>query len=113
MNIFARMALNRAARRYAKLLPGELQADWGASDSYTVGQVAAALDRRGEGGRYVAVAYAAFLSKADYLSVAPSLPLVLPYDVARDLFRRAMPFGDRYSALRDMETTSAPPARYD
>ena len=108
MNVLARWALGRAARRYARLLPGELAADFGASDTYTVGQVAGALDRRGEAGRYVAVAYAAFLSEADYASLASSLPFVPPYNVARDLFRRAKPWGDRYSALRDMETTSGP-----
>ncbi len=112
MNIFSRWAMHRAARRYAKLLPGELEADFGHSETYTVGQVAAALDRRGEAGRYAAIAYAAFLTEADYVGLAPSLPMVLPYDVAKEVFRRAMPWGDRYSALRDMETTSAPPGRY-
>jgi hypothetical protein len=108
MNIFTRWALHRAARRYARLLPGELPADYGSSDTYTAGQVAAALDRRGEDGRYVAIAYAAFLTEADYLGLAHALPLVLPYDNARELFRRGQPWGDRYSALRDMETTSGP-----
>ena len=108
MNVFARMALHRAARRYARLLPGELQADYGASGAYTAGQIAATLDRRQGPGRYVAVAYAGFLTESDYQAIAPSLPVVLPYNLARDLFQRARPFGDRFSSLRALETTSAP-----
>jgi hypothetical protein len=108
VNLFARMGLHRAAKAYARRLPGELEADWGASAAYTIDQVRAALDRCHLNGRYVAVAYAAFLSEADYLRLAPSLPLVLPYDVAQGLFRRAKPSGDRFSDLRDAETTSAP-----
>ncbi len=108
MNWFFRMALHRAARHLAQRLPQELRADWGASDAYTVEQVRAALARCRFSGRYVAIAYAAFLSEEDYLKVAPSLPLVLPYHKARVLFERARPSGDAFSALRDSETTSAP-----
>jgi len=108
MNFLSRMALHRAAKRYARRLPGELQADWGASDAYTIDQVRTAITRSRLGGRYIAVAYASFLTQADYLKVAPSLPLVLPYDRARDAFDRARPSGDRFSEQRDNETTSAP-----
>jgi len=87
VNVFARMALHRAARRYARLLPGELQADYGASGAYTAGQIAATLDRRQGPGRYVAVAYAGFLTESDCQAIAPSLPVVLPYNLARDLFQ--------------------------
>jgi hypothetical protein len=107
MNIFARFALHRAARIYARRLPGELQTDWGASAAYTVDQVRSAIARSQVGGRYVAVAYAAFLTEEDYLSVAWSLPLVLPYDVARSVFQRESPWGDKFSEQRDRETNSA------
>ena len=99
MNIFLRMMMSVAARRYANFLPRELEADWGASDNYTVGQVAASLGRRGEDGRYVAVAYAGLLAEADYQTVAASLPLALPYDVAREAFRRAGPWAGRFGPL--------------
>jgi hypothetical protein len=112
VNFLSRIALHRAAKAYAKYLPGELEADWGASGSYTVDQVRAAIERRNLKGRYVALAYAAFLTEADYLKVAPSLPLVLPYDIARDVFQRAKPWGDRFTDQRDSEATSAPPGPY-
>jgi hypothetical protein len=102
------MALHRAARTYARRLPAELQADWGASGTYTIDQVRAAIARTGGKGRYIAVAYAALLTEVDYLNVAASLPLRLPYDVARGVFQRAKPAGDRFSEQRDSETTSAP-----
>ena len=60
----------------------------------------------------VAVAYAGFLTEAGYLAIAPSLPVVLPYDLARDLFQRARPIGDRFSSLRALEVTSAPQNPY-
>ena len=107
MNFLSRMAVRRVAKRYAKRLPAELEANWGASDAYTIDQVRAAIARSGLRGRYIAVAYAAFLTEADYLNIAASLPLVLPYDVARNLFWKARPSGDRFTAQRDSETTSA------
>ena len=105
MTWFSRIALHSAARRFARRLPQELHADWGASDAYTIEQVRAALARRRLGGRYVAVAYAAFLTEPDYLKVAASLPLVLPYDKARALYDRERPWGDAFSEVRDAETT--------
>jgi hypothetical protein len=99
--------MRRAAKTYARQLPDELRSDWGASDTYTVGQVRAAIERRRLGGRYIAVAYAGLLTETDYLAVAPNLPLVLPYDIARSAFGDARG-GDRFSESRDAETTSAP-----
>jgi hypothetical protein len=100
-------AMRRAAKTYAQRLPAELNADWGASDTYTVGQVRAAIQRCRLGGRYVAVAYAAFLTEADYLAIAGDLPLVLPYDLAREVYGRMKPSGDSFSDSRDSETKSA------
>lgn len=107
MNWFARLALHNAAWRFGRRLPGELSADWGASDNYTPEQVRSALKRCRLGGRYVAIAYAAFLTQAEYLVIAPSLPLVLPYDRAREIYFRWRPDGDRFGAERDAELTSA------
>ena len=107
VNIFSRLALLRTAWRYSKLLPGELEADWGESDTYTAGQIAATLDRRGEAGRYVALAYAAFMTEADYSSVAQSLPVTLPYSAARMLVQQARSWGGGFSSLSALEATSA------
>jgi len=100
--------MRRAAKVYAHRLPAELHADFGASETYTVSQVRAAIARCRLHGRYVAIAYAAFLTEADYLVIASDLPLVLPHDIAREAFKRARPSGDSFSDLRDGETTSAP-----
>jgi hypothetical protein len=67
-----------------------------------------AIQRLGLRGRYIGLAYAAYLSEPDYLAVAEELPVVLPYDVARHVFYAGMPDGDDYAAQRDNETTSAP-----
>jgi hypothetical protein len=106
MNWLSRMSLHGAARRIARRLPQELHAGWGESDAYTIEQVRAAVARCQVGGRYVAIAYAAFLAEADYLAVAPSLPVVLPYDKARAIYAHERPSGDAFSALRDSETTA-------
>jgi hypothetical protein len=106
VNWFSHMALHQAARRFARRLPQVLHVNWGASDSYSIDQVRAALARSQLGGRYVAVAYATFLTEADYLAVAPSLPVVLPYDKARAAYVRERPSGDAFSAQRDAETTA-------
>jgi hypothetical protein len=98
------MAMRRVAKKYAKSLPAYLQANWGGSEFYTAGQVRAALDHRHLRGRYVAVAYAAFLSEADYLEVAAELPLTIAYDVAREAFRRAG--GPQWSAYKQNPITN-------
>jgi hypothetical protein len=92
MNWISRMVMHHAARAYARSLPQELHADWGASTYYTVGQVRTALSRRHLTNRFVAIAYAAFLTEADYLAVAPELPVVIPYDLARGVFEQAKPW---------------------
>ena len=108
MGWLSRWAASRAAKTYVRDLPHDLRRDWGGSEAYTIGQVRSAIGQLGLGGRYIAIAYAAFLTEADYRAIAPELPLVLPYDLARQIFRRALPDGDDYSAQRDAETKSAP-----
>lgn len=108
MGWLTRWAARRAAKTYVRDLPRELRKDWGASEAYTIGQVRSAIGRLRLGGRYIAVAYAAFLTEADYRAIAAELPVVLPYDLAREIYRRELPDGDDYAAQRDAETKSAP-----
>jgi hypothetical protein len=49
--------------------------------------VTAALRKSRLGGRYVAVAYAAFVTEEDYAAIVTGLPLALSYDEARASYR--------------------------
>ena len=70
MKWFNQFGLDRAAKAYAKRLPAEMNAGWGSSEVYTIGQVKAAIRHLGLKGRYIAIAYAAFLTKEDFTEVA-------------------------------------------
>ncbi|MFL5296264.1 MAG: DUF6559 family protein [Phenylobacterium sp.] len=107
MGWLSRWSARRAARAYVRDLPHELRRSWGGSDVYTVDQVISAVQKLGLKGRYIALAYAAFLTQPDYGRIAADLPLVLPYDIARRIFREALPDGDDFSDTRDAETKSA------
>src|SRR5215472_17570538 len=92
MNWLDRWRMRRAARRYARRLPGYMVRNWGGADAYTEAQVAKALQHFRLGGPFVALAYAALLSKDDYIGMAARLPRVLPLDLAREAFERARPW---------------------
>ena len=68
------LSLRRAAKSYARILPQRLLAGWGASEFYTPGQVRAAVGATGLGGRYVAIAFAAFLTREEFDALVPSHP---------------------------------------
>jgi hypothetical protein len=102
-----RWNVDRAAGLYARDLRRELQRSWGGSDYYTPDQVRMAISRLGLRGRYLCIAYAAFLTEADYVAMAGELPYVLLYDRARQIYRRNKPDGDDFSEVRDAEMTSA------
>ena len=87
--------MRRAARRFAKRLPGYLARNWGRAETYTEPQVAAALRYFALDGSFVSLAYAAFLSEPDYLAMVGRLPRALPYDLARFEFERARPWPPR------------------
>ena len=82
----------RAARRFARRLPPLMIEGWGASETYTVGQVVAALRSAGLDGAHDTIAYAGLLSEADFLASRASEP-GLPYHQARELFVQALPGG--------------------
>jgi len=88
MKWFNQFGLDRAAKAYAKRLPAEMNAGWGSSEVYTIGQVKAAIRHLGLKGRYIAIAYAAFLTKEDFTSVEAEYPTPIAYDAARELFER-------------------------
>ena len=72
-------------------MPAELRAGWGAAEFYTTDQVTAVIKRLGFQGPHVALAYAAFTTRADFGSVAPSAPAQIDYDAAREIMERAAP----------------------
>lgn len=72
---------------------------WGASESYTVGQVRTALRSGKLEGRHEVIAYAGLVSEADFLANMPSGPS-LPYALARELFTRALPGGSWVAYLK-------------
>lgn len=60
-NWFAKWRLNRAARAYARRLPGQLRAGWGRSTTYTQDQIDAAVRKARLDPAYLAIGYAVFL----------------------------------------------------
>jgi hypothetical protein len=92
VNWLDRWRMRRAARQFATRLPGYMSRSWGGADDYTEAQVAKALQHFRLGGEFTALAYAAFMTEADYVAMAARLPRVLPYDLARIEFERARPW---------------------
>ncbi len=91
MGWLRRWAMRRAARAYARRLPAELQAGWGAAPFYTPGQVAAAIRRLKLEGPHAALAYAAFTTQSDFETVESALRGQIGYDEARKLMERTAP----------------------
>jgi hypothetical protein len=92
VNWLDRWRMRRAARRFAKRLPGYMRRNWGGADDYTEAQVAKALQHFRLGGPFTAIAYAGLVSEPHYIAMAARLPRVLPYDLAREAFERARPW---------------------
>jgi hypothetical protein len=65
MDWFAKWRLKRAAKHYAQRLPRRLRQGWGASKTYTQGQIDAAVRDLRLDPRYVLIAYAVFLLPED------------------------------------------------
>jgi hypothetical protein len=91
--LFRRFRLNRVAKRYATLLPPMLARSYGASAGkrYTAAQVRTAVSKLKLDGRYIALAYAAFLAEDAFNSLRPEMPMPIAYQEALDLFRRHVP----------------------
>ena len=65
MGWFSRWRLSRAARPYARRLPGQLRRGWGGSKTYTRGQIDAAVRALRLNPRDIFIGYAVFLSLED------------------------------------------------
>jgi hypothetical protein len=91
MWLFQWFRLRRAARRYATRLGPQLQRSYGASKSYTVAQIFAAMAKQRLDPHFVVLACAMFLDEETFDEFASKMPLQLPYEEARALFMRAAP----------------------
>jgi hypothetical protein len=100
---FRSLLLRRAARQYARRLPGVLLRGYGAGEFYTAAQIDAAVRQAGLPPRYVAIGYAAYLPGDAFSRFAPADD----YQTLRILFKRYV----RRSAAWGFEPApeSAPP----
>ncbi|MBL8696720.1 MAG: hypothetical protein JNK67_00020 [Alphaproteobacteria bacterium] len=84
LGLFARDPLDRAARRYAETLPGQLARDYGASDRYSPDQVRLSAQRAKLPAEFLAVGYAAYLDRDAFAAALPAR--AAEYDALRALF---------------------------
>jgi hypothetical protein len=91
MGFFAAWRLKRAARRYARVLPGLLARSYGAGERYPVRQIEAALTLLKLPRDFAALAYAAFLAEEDYEANRAKYPRYMPYNDAREALLAAIP----------------------
>jgi hypothetical protein len=83
------LRLWRAARSYGRDLRSQLWQSYGGSRGYTAPQIRRAAEALGLDLRCIALGYAAFLPRQEYEALAPSLPIHVGYDRARQMFDRA------------------------
>ena len=98
----------RAVQRMARALPPILHQNWGASEFYSAGQVERALQIAGLAGRHDAIAYAALLTRGDYLATKPKLHRPVDYDEVHSLVADALAGASwpnyRHEAMSNHET---------
>jgi len=82
---------DRAAKAYAAQLPAWLVKGFGAAEFYTPAQIRAGIRVLKLDDRHSDLAFAAFLSKADYEVLAIDQPEALTYEDARERFLRWKP----------------------
>lgn len=93
MNLLFAIQKNRAAKRYARRLPGALRKGWGRSASYTPGQIQSAVKTLRLDPRFIVFGYAAFLSEEAFAEVYAATPPPIPREAAREAFVRFVSFG--------------------
>jgi hypothetical protein len=91
MGLLGTWRRNRAAKRYARLLPDWLQRNYGASERYTLPQIAHGIAAQRLDPRFVVLALAAYQSEAEFEELRPQMPIAMEYAEARDLFERFVP----------------------
>jgi hypothetical protein len=89
--MFGNFRMKREIKRYAKELLPWLAQNFGESDYYTIPQVRAGIRALGLYKKFIALAYAATLPKAEYELIKDELPASLEYEEARLLFIENQP----------------------
>ncbi len=88
MRLLDRWRTRRSAKNYARKLGPHLQRAYGAAAHYSPGQIRTSVTKLGLNPKFVALAYAAFLTEDEYTAIASTLPVELAYGQARELFER-------------------------
>jgi hypothetical protein len=84
--VFEAWKLCRAVKRYAKLLPHQLFANYGTHEFYHEPQIRNAIADAGLDPHYAVLGYARYLSRDHFGRLQVKLPFMLTYDEARALF---------------------------
>ena len=96
---------DRAAKRYALLLPRRLAEGYGRSKIYTEGQIRTAVDFLGLDTDYIAYAYAMFLPEDAYQPATQRLDFAPARNVAIAEFERFRPIDQgRWESLDNMNS---------
>jgi len=91
MNLLGNARRQRAIAAYARTLPTRLVRDYGASTTYTPGQIARAIANLKLDPAYAAYAYATFLPEDAYRALQPAMPATPTYTEARAAFVARVP----------------------
>jgi hypothetical protein len=73
--MFAKLKLRFAARRYARRLPSALKRGWGASGNYSPPQIIKAANSAGLDLNFIAIGYAAFLRREQFDLLRSEMPV--------------------------------------
>jgi len=92
MKLLAEFRKRRALKRYAQKLPGQLFADYGASEHFTPAQINAAVAKLKLDREFIVYGYAGFLPEATFSQLAPQMPDRPAYEEVRaELLRYGPP----------------------
>lgn len=91
MSLFLKFRVGRAAKSYARRLPGALAEGWGVSEHYTPVQIRLTVEKLRLNAKFIAFGFAAFLTEDEYLAIAAEMAVRLPYDQARLMFFANLP----------------------
>jgi hypothetical protein len=91
MWLLSTFALNRAAKRYARELPGQLRRSYGGAKRYTPAQIRRAVGEAGLDEQYAGLAYAGHLTEDEFRPLGIKMPNGISYAEARALLARFGP----------------------
>ncbi|MBV9827541.1 MAG: hypothetical protein JO001_18035 [Alphaproteobacteria bacterium] len=91
MGWLRRWQIRQAAKQYARRLGPNLRQAYGSAEHYSPAQIRTGVGKLGLDERYIAIAYAAFLSPETFETLAETLSVGLDYDEARAVFHEFRP----------------------